>query len=134
MRSSLVALAKARSIRPPPPALLTAIPLYRKILRAHRRLPVEQRLLGDSYVKQEFRLHKDVDNPAYVIGFLSSWQAYCQDIEGDRWLTAKIDQHKVAKLSNEQYGQLYELMKASTGQEDGSLEDIGAEEIDIKKN
>ncbi|KAL7563621.1 hypothetical protein ACA910_013361 [Epithemia clementina (nom. ined.)] len=32
--------------------------LYRSILRAHRQyLPMEMRVLGDSYVKTEFRLH-----------------------------------------------------------------------------
>jgi len=54
--------------RPAPAALLPPIPLYRTILRTHRKkLPVEQRLLGDMYVKAEFRAHKDIDNPVQIV-------------------------------------------------------------------
>lgn len=54
--------------RPAPAALLPPIPLYRTILRTHRKkLPVEQRMLGDMYVKAEFRAHKDVDNPVQIV-------------------------------------------------------------------
>lgn len=55
--------------RPAPAALLPPIPLFRTILRTHRKkLPVEQRLLGDMYVKAEFRAHKDIDNPVQIVG------------------------------------------------------------------
>lgn len=54
--------------RPAPAALLPPIPLYRTLLRTHRKvLPVEQRLLGDMYVKAEFRAHKDIDNPVQIV-------------------------------------------------------------------
>jgi hypothetical protein len=49
-------------------ALLPPIPLYRTLLRTHRKkLPVEQRLLGDMYVKAEFRAHRDIDNPVQIV-------------------------------------------------------------------
>lgn len=49
-------------------ALLPPIPLYRRLLRAHRKfLPTEMRLLGDEYVKAEFRAHRNVDNPAHLV-------------------------------------------------------------------
>lgn len=49
-------------------AILPPIPLYRRILRAHRKhLPVKMRLLGDEYVKAEFHAHKDIDNPAHLV-------------------------------------------------------------------
>ena len=58
--------------RPAPAALLPPIPLYRTLLRTHRKvLPVEQRLLGDMYVKAEFRAHKDIDNPVQIVGALT---------------------------------------------------------------
>lgn len=57
----------SRPFRPAPMALLPPIPLYRRILRAHRKLPIDQRLLGDMYVKAEFRSHKDVDNPVHIV-------------------------------------------------------------------
>ena len=52
-----------------PLALLPPIPLYRRLLRAHRhKLPKEQRLLGDEYVKEEFRRHRTVENPVHIVG------------------------------------------------------------------
>lgn len=51
-----------------PLALLPPIPLYRRILRAHRnKLPHEERVIGDMYVKSEFRAHRDVDNPVHIV-------------------------------------------------------------------
>lgn len=57
----------ARPFRPAPMALLPPIPLYRRILRLHRRLPREERTLGDLYVKSEFHAHRDVDNPVHIV-------------------------------------------------------------------
>ncbi|KAI8279406.1 Succinate dehydrogenase assembly factor 3 [Colletotrichum sp. SAR11_57] len=72
-----------------PMALLPPIPLYRRLLRAHRKyLPTEMRLLGDDYIKAEFRAHRTVDNPAHLV-------------EGDQWKGDKIDPVKVAKMSGE---------------------------------
>lgn len=49
-------------------ALLPPLQLYRRILRVHRRkLQPEMRVLGDSYVKSEFRLHKNVENPLHIV-------------------------------------------------------------------
>ena len=51
-----------------PPALLPPIPLYRRLLRGHRKfLPKEMRLLGDEYVKSEFRAHREIDNPVHIV-------------------------------------------------------------------
>lgn len=64
-------LASATSSPRGPVALLPPIPLYRRLLRAHRRhLPQEMRLLGDEYVKAEFRAHRNVDNPAHMVCFV----------------------------------------------------------------
>ncbi|KAK4132506.1 ACN9-domain-containing protein, partial [Trichocladium antarcticum] len=117
MRPSLARLASAmpsaRGMSPGPMALLPPVYLYRRLLRAHRRhLPSEMRVLGDEYIKAEFRAHRDVENPAHLIGFLSEWQLYAQKIEGDAWAGEKLDEGKIAKMSDEQLGQLYELMKA----------------------
>ncbi|KAK0618274.1 hypothetical protein B0T17DRAFT_331817 [Bombardia bombarda] len=106
-------------------ALLPPIPLYRRILRAHRKfLPSEMRLLGDEFIKAEFRLHRNIDNPAHIIGFLTEWQKYAQNIEGDSWVGEKMDPAKIEKMSDEQLGQLYELMRAiqkrNANEEEGS--------------
>ncbi|KAH0527623.1 hypothetical protein TsFJ059_002602 [Trichoderma semiorbis] len=124
MRQSLAKLASASAmqngLRPKPMALLPPIPLYRRLLRAHRKfLPTEMRLLGDEYIKAEFRAHRNVDNPAHLIGFLSEWQMYAQQIEGESWVGEKIDQGKLAKMSDEQIQQLYELMQAIQKHQNG---------------
>ncbi|PYH46531.1 succinate dehydrogenase assembly factor 3 [Aspergillus saccharolyticus JOP 1030-1] len=94
-------------------ALLPPIPLYRRILRVHRKkLDPAMRLLGDSYVKSEFRAHRTVENPLHIIGFLTEWQLYAQKLEGDAWIGEKLDKGKLDKMSDQQVGQLYELMQA----------------------
>jgi len=62
------AVGTTRGFKPAPMALLPPIPLYRRLLRAHRKqLPREMRLLGDEYVKSEFRAHRDVENPVHIV-------------------------------------------------------------------
>ncbi|KAK8186319.1 hypothetical protein BC567DRAFT_259585 [Phyllosticta citribraziliensis] len=99
-------------------ALLPPIPLYRRILRAHRtKLDTQMRLLGDEYVKSEFRAHKSVENPMHIIGFLTEWQMYAQQLEGDAWRGEKMDKSKIDKMSDQQIGQLHELMQTIRNQE-----------------
>ncbi|PYH37395.1 succinate dehydrogenase assembly factor 3, partial [Aspergillus neoniger CBS 115656] len=94
-------------------ALLPPLQLYRRILRVHRKkLDPEMRILGDGYVKSEFRAHRNVDNPLHIIGFLTEWQLYAQKLEGDAWIGEKLDKSKLDKMSDQQIGQLYELMQA----------------------
>lgn len=55
-------------LKPAPIALLPPIPLYRRLLRAHRhKLAEPERLLGDEYVKAEFRRHRKVENPLHIV-------------------------------------------------------------------
>lgn len=69
-------------------------------------------MLGDEYIKKEFHAHKDVENPLHIIAFLTEWQLYAQQIEGDSWQGEKMDKSKVEKMSDEQIAQMYELMQA----------------------
>jgi len=60
---------------------LTAKGLYRSILRAHdRHLPPKMRNLGDSYVKSEFRLHRNVTKSDQIQSFMAEWNHYLQQI------------------------------------------------------
>lgn len=74
MRQSLTHFAKAALhgnalTRHNPAALLPPIPLYRRLLRAHRKyLDPEMRVLGDEYIKAEFRAHRNVENPVHLVG------------------------------------------------------------------
>ncbi|KAK5078425.1 hypothetical protein LTS08_002729 [Lithohypha guttulata] len=93
-------------------AVLPPIPLYRRLLRIHRkRLGPEERIMGDLYLKAEFRRHKDIDNPIHIIGFLTQWQQYGQTIEGENWKDEKFDKELLDKMSDQQVGQMYELMQ-----------------------
>jgi len=75
------------------------------------------RSLGDDYVKAEFRRHKDVTDPGYIIGFLSQWKVYLDQIpvgpEADRFRGKRLDPTVFEKLSEEQLGQMHELMRAT---------------------
>ncbi|KAF8150932.1 hypothetical protein B0H34DRAFT_157020 [Crassisporium funariophilum] len=122
MRSTLLRLAESISKTPlnlqeASATLFPPIPLYRRLLRAHRNLPTDMRPLGDDYVKSEFRRHRETTNPAHIIGFLSQWKMYldqippgpaAQDFAGKR-----LDPTVFEKMSAEQLGQLYELMHAA---------------------
>ena len=74
MRPSLRLLAvptaagSTNGLKPAPLALLPPIPLYRRLLRAHRKhLDRQMRLLGDEYIKGEFRSHRNVENPMHIV-------------------------------------------------------------------
>ncbi|KAL8940852.1 MAG: hypothetical protein Q9216_002604 [Gyalolechia sp. 2 TL-2023] len=57
------------------------------------------RVLGDEYVKSEFRAHRNVENPIHIVGFLKEWQMYAQQVEGDSWYGEKLDTEKIDKMS-----------------------------------
>ncbi|CAD6576449.1 MAG: acetate non-utilizing protein 9 [Cyphobasidiales sp. Tagirdzhanova-0007] len=123
MRYTIVRLAESVSTGPisaraVSQALLPPLVLYRRLLRSHgKHLPIEMKLLGDDYVKAEFRRTRSADNPLHIIGFLSEWKRYLDEIEtggiGDRG--KQLDQRVLEKMSPEQIGQLYELMVAARG-------------------
>ncbi|KAI1002223.1 putative ATP-dependent RNA helicase [Podosphaera aphanis] len=59
------------------------------------------RLLGDEYVKSEFRAHQKIENPMHIIGFLTEWQMYAQKLEGDEWIGERMDPAKIEKMSEQ---------------------------------
>lgn len=94
MRASLQRLVRAsrvaRAVSEPGPAvaaasemLLPPLPLYRALLRAHRRLIPEMRALGDDYVKSEFRRHQKIDNPLHIVAFCREWKEYLEALRAD---------------------------------------------------
>lgn len=105
-------LTSSPLLKTAPIALLPPLPLYRRILRAHRRLSSDQRVFGDEYVKAEFRRHRDVENPLHIIGFLTEWQLYAQKLDGDEWRGEVLEKKVVDQLSDQQVGQLWELLQA----------------------
>ncbi|OJA13023.1 hypothetical protein AZE42_03522 [Rhizopogon vesiculosus] len=121
MHSTLVHLAESvttmpLNLRKASAALYPPIPLYRRLLRAHRRLPIEMRLLGDGYVNAEFRRHREVTNPVHIMGFLTQWKMYLDQLPrdpSDSRNFKKLDPTVFEKMSAEQLGQLYEFMHAT---------------------
>ncbi|EHN02898.1 Acn9p [Saccharomyces cerevisiae x Saccharomyces kudriavzevii VIN7] len=91
--------------------LLPPLVLYKRILRQHKMLPAPQREMGDQYVRNEFKLHKDIENPLHIVGFLASWQDYLHMISNGDWKDITLSSETLEKLSPEQVVQLYELMK-----------------------
>ncbi|KIS69642.1 uncharacterized protein UMAG_10065 [Mycosarcoma maydis] len=129
LRSTLRQLASA-SNQPIPPGseinavkrtvatILPPIRLYRRIIRAHRRLDPDMRAVGDNYVKDEFRRHKNIDNPLQIIGFLSSWKMYLDQLEVQQgqpggFRGQRLDPQLLEKMSDEQIYQIHELMTAT---------------------
>ena len=46
--------------------------LYKAILRLHRGMPIELQQLGNEYVRDEFRRHKDA-SPEFAAKFIQEW-------------------------------------------------------------
>ena len=62
------AVGSTKGLKPAPLALLPPIPLYRRLFRTHRKfLEPEMRLLGDEYIKSEFRAHQKTENPMHIV-------------------------------------------------------------------
>lgn len=82
MRASIIRKAQAiDSLQAAKSKILPPLPLYRNLLRVHRRLPIEMRSLGDDYLKSEFKRHKQADNPVHIMGFLLEWNRYLDELQ-----------------------------------------------------
>lgn len=58
-----------------------ALTLYRSILRAHKRfLPTQMQDLGNKYVRNEFKLHKNAQQPQQIALFFTEWDKYLDQI------------------------------------------------------
>jgi hypothetical protein len=57
-----------------------ALVLYRSLLRVHKKyLPVSMKLLGNTYIKSEFQLHKSA-KPEQAEQFFQEWEKYREQI------------------------------------------------------
>ncbi|KAF8385114.1 hypothetical protein PRIPAC_74256 [Pristionchus pacificus] len=117
------------------PALFPLL-LYKRILRLHYGLPAPARLMGDSYVKDEFRRHKSVPREQALV-FLNEWTQYCTMLS--KQLTGRgiskgvigkdFDHTDLDKFSEEQLSQLLEL------KEEAELDQrrLRGETVEVKK-
>ncbi|XP_053570059.1 succinate dehydrogenase assembly factor 3, mitochondrial [Bombina bombina] len=98
--------------------------LYKRILLLHKMLPLHLKALGDQYVKDEFKRHKNV-NPQEATFFMQEWEAYAAML----WSQAKeqvqhsglkgtygamLTEDKLNHFQEEQIVQLHELMQEAT--------------------
>ena len=69
---------------PPQRGVTLVLALYRSILRCHReRVPEPMRLMGDEYVRDEFRRHwSEKTTQAQWQTFIAQWRDYLDKLEG----------------------------------------------------
>lgn len=98
------------------------INLYRHILKLHRLLPSEMRVIGDNYVKTEFRLHRSVLETNVLETFYSEWSEYAKtllnqvshDFETnsvEKSLGSKLEMKRLSEFNDDQLFNLMELRK-----------------------
>ncbi|XP_037072233.1 succinate dehydrogenase assembly factor 3, mitochondrial-like [Pollicipes pollicipes] len=91
--------------------------LYKTVLRLHRGLPVELKAIGDQYVRDEFRRHREAAPPEAGV-FLQEWAGYAlrlaqqlgvRGTHRSRPVGATITEQQLDQMSEEQLHQLHEL-------------------------
>ncbi|KAF0852890.1 mitochondrial CII assembly factor 3 (SdhAF3) [Andalucia godoyi] len=98
--------------------------LYRDILRTHRTtLPRTLRILGDKYVREEFKLHKTAGKQ-HAVPFVSQWQQYLDQLRRTSNLDdigRHLSTEELETMDVEQRSQMGKLKKEaeSIGARDG---------------
>ncbi|XP_078094078.1 succinate dehydrogenase assembly factor 3, mitochondrial [Mustelus asterias] len=98
--------------------------LYKRVLLVHRLLPPELRALGDRYVREEFSRTREA-GVQEVNSFMAEWEAYADLLQAQATQSvmyptqnahfgADLTANKLNNFSEEQIGQLYELMQEAT--------------------
>ncbi|XP_060872156.1 succinate dehydrogenase assembly factor 3, mitochondrial [Metopolophium dirhodum] len=105
--------------------------LYKTILRLHRGLPNELQELGQAYVRDEFRRHKNC-NPKETQIFMLEWSKYTLTLSEQLLKNAKSnigfgknidkDDGVLDSFTDDQIVQLYNLFKETTGTVDKTIE------------
>ncbi|CAF0777057.1 unnamed protein product [Brachionus calyciflorus] len=94
--------------------------LYKIIFRLHKSLPGELKQIGDSYVRHEFKLHKNA-NPEQTSLFMNEWANYVQILmkqvnpKFKQKIGQDLGESKLNNFNENQVRQLYELFKETTG-------------------
>lgn len=91
--------------------------LYRRILRAHEHfLPLEQRQLGDAYVKLEFRQHRGASS-SFLAQFERQWRDYLMLVRrpADGRIGRNLTPEEVAALNDDQKLQILKLREQAAG-------------------
>ena len=102
------------------------VTLYRSILKAHRaKLPWDLCQLGNAYVRNEFNLHKKVDNPQNLKIFFDAWEKYLVMVESR---TVKFGRDMIdaerKSMSSEQHEKMVELKREAEDNSPSMVEEI----------
>uniref|UniRef100_A0A2M4AW00 Succinate dehydrogenase assembly factor 3 n=1 Tax=Anopheles triannulatus TaxID=58253 RepID=A0A2M4AW00_9DIPT len=94
--------------------------LYKTILRLHRGLPAALQEMGNIYVKDEFKRHKNC-SPLESQNFIKEWAGYALCLAEQLGLRGKpqpigmigenLTEAQLEHFRDEQLSQLYELLK-----------------------
>ncbi|XP_025425646.1 succinate dehydrogenase assembly factor 3, mitochondrial [Sipha flava] len=105
--------------------------LYKTILRLHRGLPKELQELGQTYVRDEFRRHKNC-NPKEAQIFMIEWSKYTLTLSEQLLKNAKANigfgknlstqEGVLDSFTDDQIVQLYNMLKETTGIQDKTIE------------
>ena len=92
--------------------------LFAGILRAHRALPQQMRALGDAYVREEFRKHRDAKDK-FLPAFFREWDAYLAQLAAapapaGGAVGRDLAPDEAAALTKEQLEQLARLHEEAT--------------------
>ncbi|CAK1588457.1 unnamed protein product [Parnassius mnemosyne] len=96
--------------------------LYKLILRVHRGLPAELRILGDNYARDEFKRHKNCNSDEACI-FLNEWTNYAINLAKQmkplqqakkKTVGEYLDPTLLDYMTEDQLVQLYQLHKAAS--------------------
>ncbi|XP_049807331.1 succinate dehydrogenase assembly factor 3, mitochondrial [Schistocerca nitens] len=97
--------------------------LYKAILKLHRGLPKELQIIGNGYVRDEFKRHKSC-TPHETELFISEWTKYAVSLAEQLKLKGvnmkqfgvQLDEDRIEQMRDDQLYQLYELMVAAKGE------------------
>jgi Complex1_LYR-like len=108
------------------------VSLYRRLLKAHaRHLPsAEMQQLGNTYVKAEFRLHRQTAKPEQMATFLKEWNKYLQQLE----MTARAAEAISPASSTIRYGTNLPDDLALTQEQHEQLEKLRLEALKLHDN
>ncbi|KAJ7386711.1 acetate non-utilizing protein 9 [Desmophyllum pertusum] len=100
-----------------------ALRLYRRILNLHKNLPVTSKALGDQYLKDEFRRHKNATREQ-ITEFIQEWKMYADLLERQqqqgKGLGSQLSEDQLSSVNEEQLHQLYALHQEITTPSDNS--------------
>ncbi|XP_045469701.1 succinate dehydrogenase assembly factor 3, mitochondrial [Harmonia axyridis] len=102
--------------------------LYKVILKLNRGLPSALKELGNTYVRDEFKRHKNCDQDQAKI-FMTEWTNYALDLsnqlgvkgikEGLSGVGKSLTEEELEKFNDDQILQLYDLLTAAKSKDIG---------------